>query len=399
MLWRFQLKVLLLGVGKQGKAALHDLVQSQGVTAVIAADRNLEALRVNLADRQYGAKVRCDFVDAEDPDSIERLMKSGVDVAIDLLPAHVCGRVAAAAVQHRVHLVNTFYTVPEVKDLTTQAESRNVTILPEFGLDPGIDLVMLGEAVRTVDEVEEIWSYGGGIPEPVSASNPLKYKVTWNFEGVLNSYRRTGKVIRDGTIVHIQDTEMFYPENVHQIDIEGVGRLEAFPNGDALKYAELLGIHRPKLKALGRFALRWPGHCAFWRTLVDLHLLDSEPVMINGVAVDRKRYLAAALEPHLQYSADERDMVILRTEVKGKKMNHTQRIVVQMIDRRDLQTGFTAMSRTVGYTASIGAQMIATGKITKRGVLTPVNDIPYADLKRELAERGIRVTSEVVCSE
>jgi saccharopine dehydrogenase-like NADP-dependent oxidoreductase len=133
--------------------------------------------------------------------------------------------------------------------------------------------------------------------------------------------------------------------------------------------------------------------------LVDLHLLDSEPVMINGVAVDRKRYLAAALEPHLQYSADERDMVILRTEVKGKKMNHTQRIVVQMIDRRDLQTGFTAMSRTVGYTASIGAQMIATGKITKRGVLTPVNDIPYADLKRELAERGIRVTSEVVCSE
>jgi saccharopine dehydrogenase-like NADP-dependent oxidoreductase len=133
--------------------------------------------------------------------------------------------------------------------------------------------------------------------------------------------------------------------------------------------------------------------------MVDLHLLDSEPVMIDGVAVDRKRFLAAALEPHLQYSADERDMVILRTEVKGKKGNHAQRVVFQMIDRRDLQTGFTAMSRTVGYTASIGAQMIATGKITKRGVLTPVSDIPYADLKRELAKRGIRVTSEVVGSE
>ena len=130
--------------------------------------------------------------------------------------------------------------------------------------------------------------------------------------------------------------------------------------------------------------------------MVDLHLLDSEPVLIDGIAVDRKRFLAAALEPHLQYSADERDMVILRTEVKGRKGNHAQRVVVQMIDRRDLQTGFTAMSRTVGYTASIGAQMIATGKITKRGVLTPVNDIPYLDLKWELAKRGIRVTSEVV---
>jgi len=57
--------------------------------------------------------------------------------------------------------------------------------------------------------------------------------------------------------------------------------------------------------------------------------------MIDGVAVDRKRFLAAALEPHLQYSTDERDMVILRTDVRGKKGNHAQRVVVQMIDKRD----------------------------------------------------------------
>ena len=390
------MKVLLLGVGMQGKAALHDLVQSQEVTEVVAASRNVERLKAYVADRQYDARVRCGFVDAADPDSIDRLMKSGVDVAIDLLPAHVCGWVAAAGVQHRVHVVNTFYAVPEVKDLAAQAGARNVTILPEFGLDPGIDLVMLGEAVRSLDEVEEIWSYGGGIPEPDAASNPLKYKVTWTFEGVLSSYRRAGRVIRDGTVVEIQDTEMFHPENIHMVDIEGVGKLEAFPNGNAVEYAELLGISTSKLRALGRYAMRWPGHCAFWRAMVDLHLLDSEPVLIDGIAVDRKRFLAAALEPHLQYSADERDMVILRTEVKGRKGNHAQRVVVQMIDRRDLQTGFTAMSRTVGYTASIGAQMIATGKITKRGVLTPVNDIPYLDLKWELAKRGIRVTSEVV---
>jgi saccharopine dehydrogenase-like NADP-dependent oxidoreductase len=393
------MKVLLLGVGMQGKAALHDLVQSEEVTEVMAADQNVEALKAYIADRRYDSKVQCAFVNAEDPDSIARLMKSGVDVAIELLPAQVRHRVAAAAVQHRVHLVNSSYIIPELKDLATQAEARDVTILPEFGLDPGIDLVMLGEAVRSLDEVEEIWSYGGGIPEPEAASNPLKYKVSWTFEGVLNSYRRAGKVIRDGTIVQIQATEMFNPDKIHQIDIEGVGQLEAFPNGDAVKYADLLGIASSNLKALGRYALRWPGHCAFWRTMVDLHLLDSEPVMIDGVAVDRKRFLAAALEPHLQYRSDERDMVILRTEVKGKKGNHAQRVVVQMIDRRDLQTGFTAMSRTVGYTASIGAQMIATGRITKRGVLTPVNDIPYVDLKRELAKRGIRITSEVVASE
>jgi lysine 6-dehydrogenase len=265
--------------------------------------------------------------------------------------------------------------------------------------EPTIDLVMLSKAVRSLDEVEEIWSYGGGIPEPEAASNPLKYKVTWTFEGVLNSYRRAGKVIRDGTIVEIRDTEMFYPENIHRIEIDELGKLEAFPNGDAVKYADLLGISRSKLRALGRYALRWPGHCAFWRTMVDLHLLDSEAVMVDGVAVDRKRFLAAVLEPHLQYNADERDLVILRTVVKGRKGDHGQSVILQMIDRRDLQTGLTAMSRTVGYTASIGAQMIATGKITKRGVLTPINDIPYVDLKQELAKRGIHITSEIVASQ
>jgi saccharopine dehydrogenase-like NADP-dependent oxidoreductase len=51
------------------------------------------------------------------------------------------------------------------------------------------------------------------------------------------------------------------------------------------------------------------------------------------------------------------------------------------------------MSRTVGYTASIGAQMIACGQIAKPGLLSPVNDVPYDLLIRELQKRGIQVTS------
>ena len=54
------------------------------------------------------------------------------------------------------------------------------------------------------------------------------------------------------------------------------------------------------------------------------------------------------------------------------------------------------MNRTVGYTASIGAQMIGTGQITKRGLLSPVTDIPYKTFSRELDKRGIRVTSEIM---
>jgi saccharopine dehydrogenase-like NADP-dependent oxidoreductase len=320
------------------------------------------------------------------------------DVAIDLLPVPYIGTVAAAAVRNGVHLVNTFYVLPEVRTLAGEAEERNVTILPEFGLDPGIDLVMLGEAVRGFDEVSEVITYGAGFPAPEAADNPLKYKVSWTFEGVLRSYLRAGRVIRDGQVVAIRADEMFCSEHTHHVELEGLGRLEAFPNGDALQYVDLLGLDPSALRRLGRYTLRWPGHCAFWRTMAQLGLLADEPVTVDGVAVNKRRYLAAAIEPLLQYGPDEQDVVVVRIEVRGRRADKERCAVYQMIDRRDLATGHTAMSRTVGYTASIGAQMIGSGALAKPGLLSPVTDVPYAPFVRELARRDIRVTCEVGAS-
>jgi saccharopine dehydrogenase-like NADP-dependent oxidoreductase len=385
------MKVLLLGVGMQGKAALHDLMQSREVTKVVAADRDFEALQAHVESRRYD-RVQCERLDAASPGSLSRLMAWGPDVAIDLLPVVFHGRVAAAAVRQRVHLVNASYAGPELKELAGEARAREVTLLPEFGMDPGIDLVLLGEAVRSLDRIEDIITYGAGFPEPAATGNALKYKVTWTFDGVLKSYLRAGRVVRDGEVVDIKETDMFCPEHIHHVEVEGLGTLEAFPNGDALKYADLLGIDRSGLRNLGRYVLRWPGHCALWKTLVDLGLLDDEPVMVDGVAVDRKRFLAAAIAPHIQYGADERDVVIVRVEVSGTKDGKEKGVVYQVIDWRDLETGFTAMSRTVGYTASIGALMIGTGKISRRGLLSPVNDVPYDALAHELGRRGVQVT-------
>ena len=65
-----------------------------------------------------------------------------------------------------------------------------------------------------------------------------------------------------------------------------------------------------------------------------------------------------------------------------------------MIDRRDLDTGLLAMQRTVGYTASIGTQMLLRGDIEKRGLLTPTSDIPFDKFIAELEKRNIIITRE-----
>lgn len=389
------MKVLLLGVGRQGKAALYDLMHSADVSEVVAADINISGLQAYIRATPYAHDVQCEHVDSASAESLDRLFSQGFDVAIDLGDPLLRDNVAAAAVRHGISVVNGAYTTPEEVRLSDEARGKGVAILPEFGMDPGIDLVLLGEAVRSFDEVEEIISYGAGFPAPDALDNPLNYKVSWTFDGLLRSYYRAGRVIRDGKIVEFTETEMFSPEHIHALELENLGTLEAFPNGDALSYADLLAIEPRKLKNLGRYVLRWPGHSAFWKTLVDLHFLDMEPLEVDGKMVNRRDYLAALVEPQLQYRGDERDVVVVRIEVVGTKEGEKTRAIYQVIDFRDLETGFTAMSRTVGYTASIGAQMIGRGQIAKRGLLSPVTDVPYEILVRELDKRGIRVTTEL----
>ncbi|MDH3456434.1 MAG: saccharopine dehydrogenase NADP-binding domain-containing protein [Gemmatimonadota bacterium] len=385
------MRVLLLGVGMQGKLALHDLTQSDRVTDIVAADRDIDALLAFVRRMGYGSRVQCEAVDASDMGAVERLFERSVDIVVDLLPPEFIDRIAECAVHRGVHYVNTFFVTPGLQQMSRAARDRSVALLPEFGLDPGIDLVLLGEAVRQFDTVTEVMSYGAGIPAPEAADNPINYKVSWTFEGVLRGYRRAARVVRDGAAVTIPETDIFASQHTHELDIEGLGRLEAYPNEDFVQCLTTLGLDLSTLRQAGRYSLRWPGHLAFWGKIADLHLLDDDPVLVDGRPIDRKRYLARALEPHLQYGEAEQDLAILRVDVAGTRAGKPGRIIYQVIDRRDLETGFTAMSRLVGFTASIGAQLINSGDISGRGLLSPVRDVPFDRFTSELAKRGVRV--------
>ena len=396
-------RVLLLGVGRQGKAALYDLIRSEVVKEVIAADISSEA--EEYVRRLKSGKVtfvRCDFRDER---KLTELMRD-VDLVLDLSSPQFAFNILKLAVMNEKHLVNAYYLIDptsitnpdryqklkeEVKRLDELAKDKNIIILPEFGLDPGIDLVLAGQAIKELDEVHELYTYGAGIPEPKAATtNPLKYKITWSFNGVLRSYKRPARVVRNGKVEIIPPTEIFSPKNCREVEIEGLGTLEVYPNGDAVEFAERFGILKT-LKHAVRYSMRWPGHCEFWKKLVDLHFLDDALIKVGNVTVAPVEFLKALLEPQLQLRNDERDVVILRVDVRGVKNSKRLRIVYQLIDYRDLNTGFTAMQRTTGFTASIGAQMILRGDISRRGILFPGTDVPFDVLQKELERRGIKI--------
>jgi len=308
------MRVLVLGAGRQGRAVLYDLVQCSDVQTVTCADADPSAVRRHL-ETLGTDKVRTVRVDAANANALGELFRTGFDVVIDMLPRQFVGPVARCAVANKVHLVNAYYD-HDLRDLADRAAEANVTLLPEMGMDPGIDLVMCGHAIRRFDKVTNLVSYGGGLPEPAAIDNPLSYKISWTWEGVLNSYVRDARVIENGVVVDVPGSEIFAPDRTHEIDLHGLGRLEAFPNGDAAGYAEKLGISAT-VRTCGRFALRWHGHCRFWHAIKQLGFLDEAPVAGLPGNVTPRQFMVKHLEPRLQYKVANATLVLFAWKLTG----------------------------------------------------------------------------------
>jgi saccharopine dehydrogenase-like NADP-dependent oxidoreductase len=383
--------VVLGGLGLQGKAAVLDLARSDRVREIICADVSLEDWP-KLAALAANAKIKPLKIDGASIEALTDLLRQGVDAAIDLLPLPLMPHAFEAALNARVPLVSTNYGTP-IRHLHAAAAKAGIGLLPECGLDPGIDLVLCGHGVRQFDELHTLNSYCGGIPEKKACTNPIDYKISWNFDMVMRSQKRASVFIRSGQRLEVPAERQHESEMIHRIDFPGLGELEAVPNGDAVFYTDLLGL-TPDVREAGRYALRWPGWCAFWGPLKRLGFLSDEPVKGLPHLVTPHQMVVKLLEPRLQYRDDEKDVVAMLNVFKGIKNGRPKTLQTSLVIERDLKSGLYGMSRGVGFPASIVAQMLASGEIGRHGVLNPAIDIPYAPFIAALSERGIVVNEK-----
>jgi lysine 6-dehydrogenase len=373
------MKALVLGLGLQGKAVIHDLSQSDLVDEIIGADLDTASAEAFLKRGAY-PKVRLQQLNVGENRNLADFMKqSRAAITVCMLPTFLAHPVAEACITAGIPFVNTSYS-HWIADLDGPARERGVTLLPEMGFDPGIDLILGAMATAGFDEVHGMNSYGLGVPELSAADNALKYKITWTLEGVLNAYRRPARLLKDGLPVEIPGTEIFREENIHIIHVPGVGDMEAYANGDAVEFINRFHLGS-MLKDMGRYAARWTGHCAFWRVMAEMGFLEDKPL----------KFLVEHLTPRLQFRDDERDVAVLRVEAWGLKQGSRKKVTYEIIDYRDLDTGLFAMNRTVGFTASIAAQLILSGEVNRPGVLSPIADVPGSRVLEELQRRNIQV--------
>ncbi|MGD9251229.1 MAG: saccharopine dehydrogenase C-terminal domain-containing protein [Desulfobacterales bacterium] len=383
--------LVLGGCGIQGRAALYDLSRNPSVDQIVCAD--IRPNRIHSFDFLDTAKIQSRGIDANDPHALRSIMDDPFDVVLDFLPPQSIRPVAEAAIERGVHLVNTNYA-NDILDLDQAAKEKRVAIIPECGLDPGIDLVLYNYSLKYFDKVFTLQSYCGGIPEKAACDNPLKYKISWNMKAVLKSQTRDARLIANSELQYIPAADQHDNAFIHQIEFPALGRLEAIPNGNAVYYADLLQIGN-NLTDTGRYTLRWPGWCSFWNPMKKLGFLSEAP--INGLSEKASplEMVAKLLESRLQYGDREKDLCVMVNKVAGMRKGKKQLLTCSLLIERDLVTGLMAMSMGVAYPACIAAEMLVHGEISSKGVLSPAMDVPCELFLERLKKRGIKVNETI----
>ncbi len=362
------------------------------------------------------------------------------DLAVSLLPAPMHPVVARACLDLGKHMVTTSYVGPEMMAFNDEARDKDLLLLNEIGVDPGIDHM---SAMRVIHNEQSqggtlvgFSSWCGGLPAPEANDNPWGYKFSWSPRGVLVAARNSARYIRDGQLLEITPDKLF--ADPATVEIPGVGTYEGYPNRDSVSYLDTYGFDKDQVTTMFRGTLRNLGHCKLYTDIIRLGLIDAEPEyevagltykglmeqifgapleetipaklgidaadspleplryigMLSDKPIDAEKasmldLMADCMAKTLVYKEGERDMLLQRHDLTFTYPEDRKECVTAIMVDYGIPGGDSSMARTVSLPAAIGARMILEGKITIRGVQIPILPDIYVPILDELETLGI----------
>ncbi len=401
---------------------------------------------VETAEKKIGGHPRgkAVYFDCYDSDIMEHQIKDS-DIVISLLPPGMHAAAAKIALRHGAHVVTASYASQEMIDMHEEARKKDLTFLNELGADPGIDHM---SGMRSIDsirgkggELTSFESYCGSLIAPESNDNPWGYKFTWSPMNVILAGSTGACYYEDGNLRCVPYHRLF--ENPKKIEIPGFRDFEAYENRDSVSFRKKYGLD--DIPTFIRATLRYPGFCEAWNLLIKLGLtannypiddsenmtyrdwvssylpggnLNLENRLADHLGIERggplhqkliwtdllserpiKRVdgtpaeiLLDLLLDKLKFNHGDTDMLVfferIRYRLNGELYEHLSHLVTKGLDH-----DHTAISRTVGLPAAIGAKLILNGEIQSRGVLYPWTREVYDPVLDELSELGIAYSS------
>jgi lysine 6-dehydrogenase len=372
------MRMLVLGAGRMGLGAVHDLASQSDVTEVTIAD--YDRSRADEIARRYPEKARAAQIDCNDHAAVVALMR-GHASTLSAVNYWLNERLARAAIEAGTNfcdLGGNNDVVDAELALDGEARAAGVNIIPDCGLAPGMVAVLAAHGAEQFQTLDSIHIRVGGLPQ--TPKPPLDYQLVFSVEGLINEYVEDARVIREGKITTVESmTEL---ETLHFPEPFTI--MEAFQTsgGTSTLPETFLG----RVRDLDYKTIRYPGHCAKFKAMIDLGLCSSKEIEVDGTRLKPRRVLGELLVRNLPH--DEPDVVLVRVEFAGGG----RRLRYDIIDRQDPETGLSAMMRTTAFPASIVALMMARNQTTSKGALPQERCIPPQLFMDELAKRRIEVT-------
>ncbi|MDA3953804.1 MAG: saccharopine dehydrogenase NADP-binding domain-containing protein [Bacteroidales bacterium] len=438
-------KILILGAGLSSSSLIKYLLEQSNEYnwKIRVGDMSLETATKKIENHENGEAVKFDVFNKQQRDEeIEN-----TDIVISMLPARFHHLVAEKCVESGKHMITASYVSDEVQALHDEAVRKELLLLNEIGVDPGIDHM---SAMKIIDEIKvkggELISFKsstGGLVAPEFDNNPWNYKFTWNPRNVVVAGQSVAQYIDHGKYKFVPYNQLF--TRTEKITVLDVGEFEMYPNRDSLSYRETYGLK--DIPTILRGTLRRPGYCAGWNIFVQLGATDdtysikhSENLtyreFINSFlpynisdTVERKlcdfleielesetmsrlkwlgifdeskigipnatpaQILQKLLEEKWALGAEDKDMIAMQHQFEyilhGKKKQITSSLVVK--GKNQIHT---AMSITVGLPVAIATKLFLTGIIKQKGVIVPTMKDVYEPVLKELEEYGIVFVEE-----
>lgn len=367
------MKVLVLGCGEMGQVAVEDLYKYGDFDEIIVGTRSIEKVK-RLMSKLKGkdVKVSAREININNTDELETLMK-GYDVVVNCIGPNYKYEVlvAQAAIKTKVNLVDIndeYETTFEMLDLDEKAKEAGITIILGLGASPGINNLFARAAADQLDKIEEVhtaWVMSGADPGGMA----LSYHLLYSLSGKALTYQK-GKFIEVQSFVDGKE-RIEFPEPVGEIDVYHVGHPEPIMLSRSFKEARIVN-----------------DKAAFYPPFVNDLILSlgkmvheaGGPVKVGKTSIDPMDFAASYFHKKCKSLEGVSKEGALRVAVIGKKGQKTKKIIYS-------SSGM--LSEGTGISASIGAQMLALGKIKGRGVLPPEECVDWHDFLKIMISKGV----------
>jgi lysine 6-dehydrogenase len=338
-------------------AAAYDLALRGEAEVVVLADVREETARMGAArvNSLLGREVvRPQVADAGDLLQVKRLLTEA-DGLLSAVPYRFNLALTEAAIASGSHMVDLGGHTGIVRrqlELDGPARRAGVTVVPDCGMGPGMNITLALYAMSLLDEAEEVRIYDGGLPQ--RPEPPWNYSLLFHVEGLINEYDGEAFFIRDGELTPVPALS-----ELEELELPPLGRLEAFITSGGL--STMPWSYRGKLKVLENKTLRYPGHCLMVRGLREAGLFSQEPLQVGGCELSPRALLARLWEERLPQ--DKEDVCLIHVRVRGKRGGDPAEARVQLVDYFDGGTGFSAMEKLTGWHAALVLGLAVRGEL------------------------------------